>query len=344
MPKIIKRMNDNTFFILYALSKHNELKIDCLKYLYQFEETEKIFEELEALQKHRVFKITFFKAPRSCDEKVATVLYKNTEAVDELIDTLNYNIENNISVLKALDFHNPLMNYFNSAVGCKIELIIECEKLQKFIDRYYKHQRPIDRIYSLAVHRQCIGKYFKGDDGKNMLPNPKIKLSRITDLITNHKKHNSRYNFWHSFKRFEADGHIKISNLLIDEYEPTVDFEVPNIRKFIRVSKKEPVLEYRDRQFEIYTDIIINLKNGKYEPCNQKSVRQVLVYALKNPNPNGAEIGDILEDCETLSESSFSTVKNSVNNIMSSILETPRFVLIENKRRTNERYVINSPN
>ena len=275
---------------------------------------------------------------------IATILYENTETVDKPIDALNNNVQNNKSILEALDFQHPLMKIFNSAVGCKIELIIECEKLQKFIDRYYKHQRPIDRIYSLAVHRRCIVKYFKSNDGKGMLPNPKTKLSRITDLISGYKKHNSRYNFWHSFKRFEADGHIKISNLLIDEYEPTVDFEVPDIRKFIRVSKKEPVLEYRDRQFQIYTDIIINLKNGKYEPCNQKSVRQVLAYALKNPNPNGAEIGDILEDCENLSKSSFSTVKNSVNKIMVSILEKPEFVLIENKRRTNERYVINSPN
>ena len=343
MPATAERLDDRTFFILYALTKSKKLELSNLRCLYNIEDldnSQKIFKELTLLQDNFKIAIKFFLAPTNQNIEKAQRIYENIKTYESIIEQLN----SDISSIKDIDFTNPVMLYLADAIGCNFLIgNRDYEKFKKRLNGYYSKQKPYKRIYNLADHRTEIIKYFKSADGKKHLPNPKIKLSRITNLIENYQECQTRYNFWHTFKEIENSGLIRVDNLLIDENEPTIDFTVPDIRKFIRKKPKEDKILKSIEQFDIYSDKIVNRENGISANIATKAVRDLLMYALDNPSgKKPTSINEMKRHCANLNTKSFSTIKTAVNTAIQTVLNDKEFKLIGNKIR-NEKVCIIHP-
>jgi len=312
MPQKIDRINDNTFFVLYALSKTGNLDIPCLRFIYQYEQAQDIFAELKRLQSGKKININYNLAPPNIDEQISKNIFDNKEFYESAIKQLNDG--------EKLDFYNPIMKYLPFATGCSFKLKDTIDKFCSDFERYFEKQEPHNGIYNFNQHHEVIKKYFKTPDGNMLLPNPKIKLSRITEQVKNYDKCYSRYNFWHYFKQLEKDNLIKINNLLIDENEPTIDFTVLNVDKFISQNQEisEQIKTYRG--IILYNDKIEYA--GKSEKIDRPYKARVIKFVLDNPKGIGNIQRHELAQQIKFSKKRITTATSAANVILRKLLET----------------------
>lgn len=322
MPDTIKPIDDRIFFILYALSLNEKLEIRCLEWLYNYkvlDNAEKILREMDFLYREWRIILSFKIAPLCNDEKISQYIYEHIEEYKNVIQVINNSLNHSEKFLDKLDFHNPIMRYLSFAIGCDFELPENNRIIfQGRLNNYIKRPKLNSGIYSFEQHRQIMKNYFKTPDGQELLPNPKIKLSRLTNLIPDYKITCTRYNFWHIFRQMENLNIIKVNHLFMDECEPTIDFQVLNKKKFETIKINESKREMEYNEVILYNDKITyrGLSENVDRPYKFKLIKFIM------ENPAGVETIPRKIISKVCGVKKITTATSAVNRILQNLLTT----------------------
>lgn len=342
MPDTSKRIDDRTFFILYALAKKGHLDLPNVKTLYDFEldTTRGILDELEKLRRGNEVKIEFyFSENENAEDKITEKIFENKKNYLELIGQLNNCVQNNISLTQDIDFQTLAIKYFAYILGCRFSIKDELQAgFIKRFENYFNHQEPINRLYTDKEHQAVFKKYFKTPDGKNMLPNPKIKISRITGMINDYPKICTRYNFWHFIKKLEKIDLIEVHNLFIDENEPTIDFTIKNTTKFLNKKLKGSIFIKKYGSFTLYNDKIVYKHNSV--PIERRYQAKLLQYAFENPTGSKNLPREKLAEICNFKPDNITTATSAVNRIIQKVYNNTDKKLIELPKRNGDLKII----
>lgn len=342
MPDTSKRIDDRTFFILYALAKKGHLDLPNVKTLYDFEldTTRGILDELEKLRRGNEVKIEFyFSENENAEDKITEKIFENKKNYLELIGQLNNCVQNNISMTQNINFQIPSIKYFAYILGCRFSIRDELQAsfVEKF-ENYFNHQEPINRLYPDKEHHAVFKKYFNTHDGKNMLLNPKIKISRITGMVEDYPKVCTRYNFWHFIKKLEKLDIIQVHNLFIDENEPTIDFIINNTQKFLSKTLKESILVKKYGKLTLYNDKIVYKANSV--PIERGYQLKLLQYAFENPTGRKNISRKKLAEVCNFNPDNITTATSAVNRIIQKVCNNTDKKLIELPKRNGDLKII----
>ena len=335
MPDTSKRIDDRTFFILYALAKKGHLDLPNVKTLYDFEldTTRGILDELEKLRRGNEVKIEFyFSENENAEDKITEKIFENKKNYLELIGQLNNCVQNNISMTQNINFQIPSIKYFAYILGCRFSIRDELQAsfVEKF-ENYFNHQEPINRLYPDKEHHAVFKKYFNTHDGKNMLLNPKIKIGRITGMVEDYPKVCTRYNFWHFIKKLEKLDIIQVHNLFIDENEPTIDFIINNTQKFLSKTLKESILVKKYGKLTLYNDKIVYKANSV--PIERGYQLKLLQYAFENPTGRKNISRKKLAEICNFNPDNITTATSAVNRIIQKVCRNKNTRIIELEQR-----------
>ena len=329
-------IDDRTFFILYALHINKELDIPNITMLYngELDNCVSILKELIFIKQLEELNIKFIYNPSFINQSNRENICKYKEEIEQIIEQLN-------ATNPVIDWNNPAVDYLLQVLECYIQVKKEyVDEFERNFENYCQSAQPTNRIYPYKKHQDYINKYLKSDDGKNIMPQPKIKISRITSLIPDYNKTYTRYNFWHHFEKLEKKELIKVKNLFIDEREPTIDFIINNSKTFFLRKEKQTQLITRVENFELYNNKIVNSSTGVESIKIGGYKVKLLKYALENPTGmrkiRRAELARICG----VDYKNITRATSAVNCVFKGIINDKDFKLIELKKY-NDDFIIN---
>ena len=334
MPEAVERLDDRTFFILYALSKKSEFVLPNVRFLYNLaqDNVQYVLNELQKLHKSGHINVALSMTyPHSNAEYLCEKLASYQTDIEQMIAAMNANIESGEDIMSGVGLLCPFLEYLPDVLN--VRFVVRDDKKEEFLqcfEAYFKCQMPVKRIYTDAEHYAVVRKYFKSKDGESMKVNPKTKLSRYTESIDNYERYAVRYNFWHFFKEQEDKDIIQTNNLFIDEEEPTIDYLVKNERMFFVRKIKED--EYIDRYsyLDLYKNKIINIRTSKTVGIERLYMFNLLKYALDNPTGLEPVSADTLaRQCGKFKCENIRTATSAVNRIIQKVIDCDDFVLIK---------------
>jgi len=349
MSEAVERLDDRTFFILYALSKHNCFNLPNVRFLYnlQQDDIQYVLNEFQKLYNPGHIKVTFSMTyPHPNAKHSLEMIVGHETELEGIIANMNSNVAAGLGIMNGVSVLNPLLEYLLDILCVNFSL--KDEKSSEFsvcLEFYFNMQRPIARIYGEEEHYNIIRKYFKTADGRQMKCNPKTKLSRYTALIEEYERRATRFNFWHFFKRQEEKQIIQVNHLSIDESEPTIDYSVLDEKMFFERKVKESVEYGRYSSLILYNDKIVNRKTGVSVVVDRRYKFELLKYALENPTGlrpiTAINLGQQLTE---FSVENIHTATSAVNRIIQKVLDNKNFKIIElfTRHKMENRFNINA--
>lgn len=217
MPEAIERLDDRTFFVLYALSKGYPLMVDYIYRLYPGKTIDKIFEEFDDF------------APELCI-KIVFSYQRNLYLSEEIIEKLEAR-EKNLESLIPTDFWTRLKEI--SMLDLKLlPYVLRCEfccpdneKVKMWLDDYLiRSVASRKKYYSSYERHHAVFKKVCEWARKEMCSPPfKVGLNRFLERVEDEDK--SKCAFFHFLYELEQNGEIQIAELAFrDNYYPFIIF------------------------------------------------------------------------------------------------------------------------
>lgn len=337
----IKRFDDRIFFILFTLLKHQTFQLDNLSYLFDYEidKTKDILEKIFEVSKKFNITLSFLYAETDIENlQIKEYIYNHRTGICNIIETINNNLRNNIDILKEVETDIPFFEYIKCCLGCTFSIKEnELEKFKQSFLEYAEDNKTTTRIYSGEEHKKALVKYFKAPDGKKMLPNPKIKLSRITDIIDNYENTSSRYNFWHFFYLLEKNNQIEILALSIDEFEPTINFKVLDEKTFIKTNSKADEQLNQYKHIRVFKHKLLNTKTDR-EVEIRPFVAAIISYLIENQDEDRISKKDLTN--KTKINLNKEQIKYHVNASIKKLLDNEKIELLT-YHKSKDKFFIN---
>ena len=263
MPDTSKRIDDRTFFILYALTKQPDLRVPTLSALYGETLFNEICIEFDNLKQFEIeTKLTY--APS--EDADIEILEKIKEYENEIKEFLNR---------KMGVQHTSIVARKLAPYAAKPQFICRSpEKLQEKIDEYFTNSESSRKLYFYNYEKHLkIFKKLKEWAITGMSAPYKIGFNRFFEFIP--EKNKSKYAFFHFLYQLEKSGSIKISEFAFQEGSPLIIFE--NWNQKIHKPVKKEVPQGRElahfQTLHLYENGIIDTaQEGKFFRCDNIEV------------------------------------------------------------------------
>ena len=201
-------IDDNTFFIIYALSKQNKIDVSCLSHLYPNKNIKQILDTFNILIDELHIKIHFYDNKNSNeDAKVLQIIKDNNKHLSGLAEVLNTEIKYNVDF--GLDIFEAVENKVAPIIlGCKFEHS-DKKFVQNWIKNYFEKSENFRKklFHHEEVHEKVFRKVLKM--AKNNMSAPyNITLKDFEFFSTKVDLPQHRYAFFHYLYEQEKLGKI----------------------------------------------------------------------------------------------------------------------------------------
>lgn len=276
MPDSLKRIDDRTFFIMYALTKQPCLYVPILSILYGEMPFKEICIELDNLKKFGIETMLTYLPSENVDIKT---LEKIKEYEIEIKEFLN----GERGVQQTSIVARKLVPYVAKAQFiCK-----SLERLQEKIDEYFTNSELSRNLYFYNYEKHIkIFKKLKEWAITGMTAPYKIGFNRFSQFIQ--EKNISKYAFFHFLYQLEKSGSIKISELSVQGGFPLIIFETLNQKVHEPVKKETPSGRELANFITLHlyeNGIIDTAQEGKFFRCDNIEVSLFEMF-FKQPYKN----------------------------------------------------------
>lgn len=276
MPDTLKRIDDRTFFIMYALTKQPWLYVPILSILYGEMPFKEICIEVDNLKKFGIETMLTYLPSENIDIKT---LEKIKEYEIEIKEFLN----GERGVQQTSIVARKLVPYAAKAqFTCRSP-----ERLQEKIDEYFTNSESSRKLYFYNYEKHIkIFKKLKEWAITGMTAPYKIGFDRFSQFIQ--EENISKYAFFHFLYQLEKSGSIKISELSVQEGFPLIIFETLNQKIHEPVKKEVPSGRELANFITLHlyeNGIIDTAQEGKFFRCDNIEVSLFEMF-FKQPYKN----------------------------------------------------------
>lgn len=263
MPDTLKRIDDRTFFILYALAKQPSLCIPTLSMLYGKLPFKEICKEFDNLKKFEIETKLTYAPSEDADIEILEKIKDYETEIKKFLNKKGGVPHTSIVARKLVPYAA------NPQFICRSP-----EKLEEKIDEYFTNSESSRKLYFYNYEKHLkIFKKLKEWAMTGMSAPYKIGFNRFFEFIP--EKNKSKYAFFHFLYQLEKSGNIKISEFAFQEGSPLIIFE--NWNQKIHKPEKKEVPQGRElahfQTLHLYENGIIDTaQEGKFFRCDNIEV------------------------------------------------------------------------
>lgn len=264
MPDTSKRIDDRTFFILYALTKQPDLRVPTLSALYGETPFNEICIEFDNLKRFEIETMLTYAPSEAVDMETLEKIKEYETEIKEFLTGEGFAQQTSIVARKLVPY------------AAEAQFICKSpERLQEKIDEYFTNSESSRKLYFYNYEKHL--KIFEEVNEwaiTGMTAPYKIGFDRFLQFI--HEKNISKYAFFHFLYQLEKSGSIKISELSVQGGVPLIIFET--LKQKIHKPVKKEVPQGRElahfQTLHLYENGIIDTaQDGKFFRCDTIEAR-----------------------------------------------------------------------
>ena len=321
MPDVTKPIDDNTFFILYVLTKRTEIEISKMYSFYNDSSYKNIINNLEILKNFGIeIRLAFdpsLDAPLDIIEKIE----QNNEDICKCIEHL--------ADIKSAIIKKIIPYAITCTFNCDVP-----EKLKEKIDKYLEASCESRKKY-YYLHDIHLNVFKKVKDWASKTQTAPYKIGIDRFLERTGENNNSKYAFFHFLYELEKTKNIGISELNLSDDKPLVVFEKwkSKIHKSTKVKPRGNEIAPPFKTFHLYENGILNTAfPDNFCRCEDLEVKVFELFFNKPYNVSYSEIATVLG--VEISEVSKRIYKNREKMKKVSILKNVKYFYNNQKDKT----------